>query len=273
MHVGMRDKHGVESFDHVVYVHDNDSGISLYQANSFDFAPALSGTDPLTQNNLGPNVSKAHFKHDMDAQRIKNFDDYFKKIEKDGSQAIFTFTPASEVRRNYDAVENPVRPRMARNGHESSITPRLESENSQAVSPVITDALQIASSRNEVLKKELDRLQREKSFAQKNYQRAFLQRPGIDDAMLKTSAEIIDDLNRQISDIQQRMHFWSRRVDDLQSEASHPPYWYEKLQARDPSRSIVYALIADENYALDDPKINVSHNMVTTNHVDFFPQD
>lgn len=459
MHVGMHDKDGVVSFDHVVYVHVNDSGISLYQANSFDFAPALSGNDPLTQNNLGPNASKAHFKHVMDAQKINNFDDYFKKVEKDGSQAIFTFTPASEVRANYDVVENSAQRKavqidresllsesakrkfssveqgaveettstlksklgaeynqqttnpqenrlnevrkvmelLPENGYEnirvlelgiwpngekgtvatnhyvvlatkdgvdivvdltagqflnqygfseplittqqnwvatwqgvmkkhprtlvksavisgsldnslfSGTSPYVyshefvldgnlitrpawynnesgirESEfkagthgpvkNIQSVSPDVENAAQVANNRYNSLQNEFIRLEKNKLYAQYNYQRTALS-PMADETLLKVCRETIDDLNMQIDNNQQRMNFWSQRLDDLHSDPSIPPHWYEKLQRRDASRSVSEVLLADENAALDTTEINVGHNLVTTNHVDFFPDD
>jgi len=458
MHVGMRDKNGVESYDHVVYVHVNDNGTSLYQANSFDFGPALSEPDPVTKNNLGPNASQAHFRHDMDAVKINNFDNYFKKIEADGSQAIFTFTSASEVRHNYDVIESSARPVtvnisresllpestkrdlsaveqqaiaettstlqsnmgveydsyiqnlnessstavkkvveiLTKNGYErvrvlelgfwpdggkttvathhyvvvatrngvevvvdlnarqfknqyefsgppiasqinwlaswqratkgsrtliklTEVSGSLESspfsessdyidahkfvpegqlinqpawyrntdgvsdselttnrhgssKNSRQPGAFFEDAQRVATTRYQEIQSEAGRLAKQKSLAQYNYNRAYFQSES-DDTLVKACQETLENINEQIDDNQQRLSIWSQRLDDLHSDISSPPYWYEKLQSRDASRSVSEVLRADENAMLDTTEIDVGHNLVRTNHVDLFPHD
>ncbi len=103
MHVGERRADGSLHYDHIVYVHVADNEIHLYQANGADFLLALNGTDPLDKhNNIGKYVSKSHYKHHMDKERVALFDGYFSDPGADGGpQAVFAFTPASEVRDNY----------------------------------------------------------------------------------------------------------------------------------------------------------------------------
>lgn len=102
MHLGERRPDGIVVYDHVVYVHVTDNGIYLYQANGSDFLRELNRSDPLKKhNNIGAHTSKSHYKHAMDKERTSLFDGYFAKQEQNGSQAVFVFTPASEIRDNY----------------------------------------------------------------------------------------------------------------------------------------------------------------------------
>ncbi|MGP2970042.1 hypothetical protein [Serratia marcescens] len=103
MHVGERRPDGTVHYDHVVYVHVDESGTYLYQVNGSDFLLALNGPDAFGENNnIGPHVSKSHYKHKMDGNRINLFNQYFKpKGDASESQSVFTFTPASEVQGAY----------------------------------------------------------------------------------------------------------------------------------------------------------------------------
>jgi len=110
LHVGERRKDGTVVYDHVAYVHVTDQGTYMYQANGADFLLALNGHEPMQKfNNIGNHVSKSHYKHQMDEMIITRFNEYFEKVEPDGSQAVFTFTPASEVRENYARIMHPAR--------------------------------------------------------------------------------------------------------------------------------------------------------------------
>ncbi|MEL5414975.1 hypothetical protein PTR35_21850 [Serratia nevei] len=108
MHVGERRTDGSVHYDHIVYVHVADNEIHLYQANGADFLLKLNGTNPREKhNNIGKHVSESHYKHHMDKERIALFDGYFSDPEVDGGpQAVFAFTPASEVRDNYRIEKN-----------------------------------------------------------------------------------------------------------------------------------------------------------------------
>ncbi|MBD8109125.1 hypothetical protein [Erwinia persicina] len=108
LHVGERRKDGTVVYDHVAYVHVTDQGTYIYQANGADFLLALNGPESMQKyNNIGSHVSKSHYKHLMDETIITRFNDYFAEAEQDGSQAVFTFTPASEVQENYARIMHP----------------------------------------------------------------------------------------------------------------------------------------------------------------------
>lgn len=101
MHVGERRADGSVHYDHVVYVHVDNSGTYLYQVNGSDFLEKMNGADKVgTNNNIGKHVSKSHYKHKMDESRINSFNEYFAPVQN-GSQSVFTFTPASQVKRAY----------------------------------------------------------------------------------------------------------------------------------------------------------------------------
>jgi len=108
MHVGERRTDVSVHYDHIVYVHVADNEIHLYQANGADFLLKLNGTNPREKhNNIGKHVSESHYKHHMDKERIALFDGYFSDPGVDGGpQAVFAFTPASEVRDNYRIEKN-----------------------------------------------------------------------------------------------------------------------------------------------------------------------
>ncbi|HBV9945486.1 TPA: hypothetical protein ACGB3K_004702 [Klebsiella aerogenes] len=102
LHIGKRLKDGTVVYEHVAYVHVTDQGVYIYQVNGAYFLLALNGPEPMqTYNNIGVYVSKSHYKHLMDETIITRFNDYFAKVDQDGSQAVFTFTPAGEVQENY----------------------------------------------------------------------------------------------------------------------------------------------------------------------------
>ncbi|WP_141667979.1 MULTISPECIES: M91 family zinc metallopeptidase [unclassified Burkholderia] len=103
MHVGERRPDGTIHYDHVVYVHVDKNGIYLYQVNGSDFLLALNGSDASGEyNNIGENVSKSHYKHKMDGDRINLFNQYFNhQGDVAASQSVFTFTSANEVQETY----------------------------------------------------------------------------------------------------------------------------------------------------------------------------
>lgn len=96
MHFGERDANGALKYDHIAYVHVTKNGIYLYQANGADFLGALN-KDGEVHNNIGENVSKSHYRHPMSQEIINRFDGYFANDEN----AIFVYTPASEVQEHY----------------------------------------------------------------------------------------------------------------------------------------------------------------------------
>ncbi|MGP3004501.1 putative adhesin [Serratia bockelmannii] len=103
MHVGERRPDGTVHYDHVVYVHVANNEVHLYQANGSEFLLTLNGSDANGKNNnIGEHTSKSHYKHYMNEDRIGLFNKYFENDgNKDGSQPVFVFTPASEVRKKY----------------------------------------------------------------------------------------------------------------------------------------------------------------------------
>ncbi|ROP50085.1 papain fold dermonecrotoxin of polymorphic toxin system [Enterobacter sp. BIGb0383] len=102
IHVGERRKDGNVVYDHIAYVHVTDKEIYLYQANGADFLDAMNGIDRSKEyNKIGRNVSGSHYKHPMSGKGMSQFDSYFEKPDKDGVQAFFVFTSASEVQEKY----------------------------------------------------------------------------------------------------------------------------------------------------------------------------
>ncbi|MUJ36893.1 hypothetical protein [Aliivibrio fischeri] len=91
LHVGEVGSDDLVHYDHIVYVHVNESGVCFYQVNGSDFQLALGDSDE-----IGINVSASHGKHMMNDTRVAAFERYF----VENPEAVFTFTTVKQVSEN-----------------------------------------------------------------------------------------------------------------------------------------------------------------------------